>query len=57
MLFAISGASRTATALAAGYLRPSVRWPVYAAMAILANLLWYRSFRLLRPQLRIFNRV
>jgi hypothetical protein len=31
--------------------------PVYAALAILANLLWYRSFRLLRPQLRIFNRV
>lgn len=27
----------------------------YAAMAILANLLWYRSFRSLRPQLRIFN--
>lgn len=31
--------------------------PVYAGMAILANLLWYRSFRSLRPQLPVFNRV
>lgn len=30
--------------------------PVLALFVILANLLWYRSFRSLRPQLRIFNR-
>lgn len=28
----------------------------FGVMATLANLLWYRSFRSLRPQLRIFNR-
>jgi hypothetical protein len=30
--------------------------PVLALFVILANLLWYRSFRSLRPQLGIFNR-
>ena len=30
--------------------------PVIGAFAILANLLWYRSFSSLRPQLGIFNR-
>ena len=30
--------------------------PVLAAIVILANLLWYRSFRSLRPQLGAFNR-
>jgi hypothetical protein len=30
--------------------------PVLALFVIVANLLWYRSFRSLRPQLRIFNR-
>jgi len=30
--------------------------PVLALFAILANLLWYRSVRSLRPQLGIFNR-
>ena len=30
--------------------------PVLAVLAALANLLWYRSFRSLRPQLRVFNR-
>ena len=30
--------------------------PLLAGMAILANLLWYRSFWSLRPQLGIFNR-
>jgi hypothetical protein len=30
--------------------------PILAGMAILANLLWYRSFWSLRPQMRIFNR-
>jgi hypothetical protein len=30
--------------------------PVLALFVILANLLWYRSFRSMRPQLRIFNR-
>jgi hypothetical protein len=28
----------------------------FGVMATLANLLWYRSFRSLHPQLRIFNR-
>jgi hypothetical protein len=31
--------------------------PILFAFATLANLLWYRSFRSLRPQLPIFNRV
>jgi hypothetical protein len=30
--------------------------PVIAVLAALANLLWYRSFRSLRPQLGVFNR-
>jgi hypothetical protein len=31
--------------------------PLYAAIAMLANLLWYRSFSSLRPQLPILNRI
>ena len=31
--------------------------PFLAAFATLANLLWYRSFESLRPQLPVFNRV
>jgi hypothetical protein len=31
--------------------------PILFAFATLANLLWYRSFKSLRPQLPIFNRV
>jgi hypothetical protein len=31
--------------------------PILFAFTVLANLLWYRSFKSLRPQLPIFNRV
>jgi hypothetical protein len=31
--------------------------PILFAFAVVANLLWYRSFKSLRPQLPVFNRV
>lgn len=42
--------------LAGGLMWAVILGPVTAIFAMLANLLWYRSFRSLRPQLRIFNR-
>lgn len=42
--------------IAGGLLWAVILGPVTAIFAALANLLWYRSFRSLRPQLRIFNR-
>jgi hypothetical protein len=44
------------TFLAGGLAWAVILGPVMAIFAALANLLWYRSLRSLRPQLRIFNR-
>jgi hypothetical protein len=43
--------------LAVGLFSALWQGPLLAAFAILANLLWYRSLRSLRPQLPVFNRV
>jgi hypothetical protein len=40
-----------------GLISAVIQGPILFAFAVLANLLWYRSFRSLRPQLPIFNRV
>jgi hypothetical protein len=42
--------------LAVGLIWAVLLGPPIAAVAALANLLWYRSLRSLRPQLRVFNR-
>lgn len=42
--------------IAGGLIWAVLLGPVIAIFAALANLLWYRSFRSLRPQLGIFNR-
>jgi hypothetical protein len=42
---------------AVGLISAVLQGPLLAAFAILANLLWYRSLRSLRPQLPVFNRV
>jgi hypothetical protein len=42
--------------LLGGLLAAVTGGPFLAAMAMLANLLWYRSFESLQPQLGIFNR-
>jgi hypothetical protein len=38
-----------------GLISAVLQGPILAAFAIVANLLWYRSFTSLRPQLRVFN--
>jgi hypothetical protein len=38
-----------------GLISAVLQGPILAAFAIVANLLWYRSFNSLRPQMRIFN--
>ena len=43
--------------IAAGLILAFTLGPLLAAFAALANLLWYQSFKSLRPQLRIFNRI
>jgi hypothetical protein len=43
--------------LGVGLISAVFQGPILFALATLANLLWYRSFRSLRPQLPIFNRV
>jgi hypothetical protein len=43
--------------LGVGLVSAVVQGPILFAFAAVANLLWYRSFRSLRPQLPIFNRV
>ena len=43
--------------IAGGLIWAVILGPVITIFAALANLLWYRSFRSLRPQLGIFNRV
>jgi hypothetical protein len=40
-----------------GLISAVLQGPILAAFAIVANLLWYRSFTSLRPQLRVFNPV
>lgn len=42
--------------IASGLIWALILGPVIAIFAAPANLVWYRSFRSLRPQLRIFNR-
>jgi hypothetical protein len=42
--------------VAAGLIWAVLLGPFIAVFAALANLLWYRSFRSLRPQLGVFNR-
>jgi hypothetical protein len=44
-------------ALGVGLVTAVIQGPFLFAFATLSNLLWYRSFRSLRPQLPIFNRV
>jgi hypothetical protein len=39
-----------------GLIYAALAGPILAVFAVLANLLWYRSFRSLRPQLPVFNR-
>ena len=43
--------------LGVGLISAVFQGPILFAFATLANLLWFRSFRSLRPQLPIFNRV
>jgi hypothetical protein len=43
--------------LVVGFFSALLQGPILFVFAILANLLWYRSFRSLRPQLPILNRV
>lgn len=42
--------------IAGGLVWAVILGPIIAIFAALANLLWYRSFRSLRPQLGVFNR-
>jgi hypothetical protein len=46
-----------ALTLGVGFVSAVFQGPILFAFATLANLLWYRSFKSLRPQLPIFNRV
>ena len=43
--------------LGVGLVSAVFQGPILFAFATLANLLWYRSFKSLRPQLPIFNRI